>query len=134
LLVELKMQIRQDDWEQAEGVLEDIIPSVAGDWLEAFLECRRGSETDQCRLMLGVRRQEVAGADPEEVVVLWVNVFAQEVKPWAWGVRIMECVKNEESSLTMSTFLVGGATKRVSYTLNSFCYEVWRYWEGSEQL
>jgi hypothetical protein len=83
LLVELEMQIWQNDWEQAEGVLEDIAPPVAGDWLEAFLECWGGSEADQCRLMLSIRRQEVAGADPEGVVVLWVNVFAQEVKPWA---------------------------------------------------
>jgi hypothetical protein len=34
------------------------------------LECRGGSEADQCRLMVGTRRQEVAGADPEEVVML----------------------------------------------------------------
>jgi hypothetical protein len=36
----------------------------------------------------------------------------------------MECVRKTEVQLTVSTFLVRGATKGVSYTLNSFYYEV----------
>jgi len=36
----------------------------------------------------------------------------------------MEVCENDGSPLTASTFFVGGATKGVSYTLNSFYYEV----------
>jgi hypothetical protein len=35
--------------------------------------------------------------------------------------------EKDGSPLTLSTFLVGGAAKGVSYTLNSFRYEARRY-------
>jgi hypothetical protein len=96
LLVNLTVKLPQHDGEQIERACQNGIPGGLRQQLQPLNQHRRRSKTDQNELSPLISAQKICTSQPQEVVMLRLNCFADEMEPRAYSAlasiqRSLEC-------------------------------------------
>ena len=114
------MEVRQDNSEETERILCGGLPILGWQRVEPLFQHIRGAKADQCRLVLGIPGEEVAAPQPQDIIMLRLDRFAQEVQPGALPVSALGSARASVGSPTERAILGPFKTKGMRHTLHSF--------------